>query len=149
MKKLVIATILAGAMGVASAADVTVRAGHNGATNQNSVGVAMGLVKSGPFGVEVGVDRSTSGADNLNRATLLATADVAKVWGTTVTAKFGGAYLDRSLGQSGVATLVGVGVSYPVTKTVSMVADYTYQYSETQVSDLNGGIASLGLRVSF
>jgi predicted porin len=150
MKKLIIAAMLATATGLASASDVTVRAGHNGMTNQNTLGVVVGLVKTGPLGLEVGADRSTSGAENVNRVSALLTADVAKVWGATLTAKAGGVYLDRSVNESGLAALVGVSAAYPLSKTLSAVADYTYQYAEgLRSSDLNGGIASVGLRITF
>jgi outer membrane autotransporter protein len=150
MKKLVIATILASTVGLAQAADVTVRTGHNGLTAQNYVGVAVGLAKSGPLGLEVGADRSTSGSQNVNRFSTAVTADVAKVFGATVTARLGGAYLDRATNQSGLAAMAGVGVAYPLSKTMAVVADYTYQYAgEASVSNLNGGITSVGLRVSF
>lgn len=150
MKKLVIAAILATATGLASATDVTVRSGHNGMTDQNNLGVTVGLVKSGPLGIEAGADRSTSGAENVNRFSAVVTADVAKVYGVAVTARAGGAYVDRSVGASGIAALVGVGVAYPLTKSMAAVADYTYQYAEGgRVADLNGGVTSVGLRISF
>lgn len=150
MKKLAIAAILATATGLASAADVTVRAGHNGMTDQNNLGVSVGVLKSGILGVELGADRSTTGDENVNRVSAVVTADVAKVYGVSVTARAGGAYLDRSVGSNGSAALLGVGFAYPLNKSVAAVADYTYQYSNgTRVSDLNGGITSVGLRISF
>ncbi len=150
MKKLIIAAVLASATGLASAADVTLSTGHNGSTNQNHVGISTTLAKSGPLGVQLGADRSTTGAENVNRFTAALTADVAKVWGTTLTARVGGAYLDRSVQDSGLAAIVGVGASYPLTKQLAAVADYSYQYSVTDKNtDLNGGIVSVGLRVTF
>jgi len=149
MKKLLIATILASATGLASAADVTLSTGHNTSTNQNMVGLSTTLAKSGPLGVVVGADRSTSGVENVNRVHAALTADVAKVWGTTVTARAGGVYLDRSVNNGGLAGVVGVSAAYPLTKSVSAVADYSYQYANDRNRDLNGNIVAVGLRVAF
>ena len=149
MKKLIIATVLASAAGFASAADVTLSTGHNTATNQNMIGLSTTLAKSGPLGVVVGADRSTSGAENVNRVHAALTADVAKVLGATVTARVGAAYLDRSINENGVVGVAGVSAAYPLTKQVSAVADYSYQYANDRSRDLNGGIVAVGLRVAF
>jgi outer membrane autotransporter protein len=149
MKKLLIATILASAAGFASAADVTLSTGHNTATNQNMVGLSTTLAKSGALGVVVGADRSTSGVESVNRAHAALTADVAKVWGATVTTRVGAAFVDRSVNENGVVGVVGVSATYPLTKSVSAVADYSYQYANDRNRDLNGSIVAVGLRVAF
>lgn len=147
MKKLILASMLATVTGLASAADVTLVTGRTGATDSNFVGVTTSVPLTGPWGVQLGLDRSTTGAVNTNRGTALLTADVAKVWGTTVTLKGGLSYVDRSTSESDFVGLTGVGVALPLDTKMSLVADYAYQYAHGQIPA--GNIASVGLRIKF
>jgi outer membrane autotransporter protein len=148
MKKLIIATVFATATSLSMAAEVGIRASHGTTTLDNSAGVTVGL-KKGSFGAELGLDRSTTRDTNLTRVTALGTYDVAKVFGATVVAKGGMSYLDRSNGASGTAMVAGVGLQYPLTKTVNATVDYSYQYNQSRVYDLNGPIVTAGIKVLF
>lgn len=147
MKKLIIAAALAASALSAQAYDITVRGGHSFGPDQNSAGVALGTQVFG-VGVQAGFDRTTSG-ELFNRYSLVAGYDVYKLWGATLTAKAGVAYLDRNELSDGGAALVGVGVSYPVAKGFSAVADYQYQKGQTRVSDLNGNLVTVGVKFNF
>jgi outer membrane autotransporter protein len=148
MKKLAIMAVLATSAMAASAMDVGVRGVHTGDATADMVGVTVGK-KFGAIGVEGAFDRSTRGDASVNRWSLLGSYDVAKVYGVAVAAKAGVAHVDPSAGSNGGALLVGVGASYPVTKKVSLVADYAYQRGQDRVSAFNGNNVSAGVKVSF
>jgi len=148
MKKLAIIAILATATGLASAADIGARFEHNSGNDTSGFGVTVGQ-KFGAVGVEAAVDRSAVASRDVNRYSLVGSYDLTKVYGVTVAAKAGVAFVD-ALGQKhGGALLGGVGVSYPVTKKISLVADYAYQQGQERVSEWNGNTVSAGLKYSF
>jgi len=148
MKKLAIIAILAAFAGAASAADIGLRGTHSEGTETNSAGIVIGQ-KFGALGAEAAFDRSTVGTNNVNRFSLLGTYDVVKLVGVTLTAKAGGAFVDPTVGVNGYAALVGVGASYPVTKSVSLVADYAYQKDQSRIRAFDGNTFSVGAKYSF
>jgi len=148
MKKLAIMTALVLAAASASALEVGVRGVHTGNDTADMVGVTVDQ-KFGKVGVEGAFDRSTRGVANVNRWSLVGSYDVAKVAGLTVSAKAGLAFVDPSVGENGYAALVGVGASYPLTKKVSLVADYAFQKGQTRVAGFNANNVSAGVKVSF
>jgi len=153
MKKLAIIAILATAAVAASATDLGLRVGRVAGAETSVVGVATEGVtlgqKFGTFGAEVAYDRALVGASSLSRYSLVGTYDVAKVAVATVTAKAGGVFIDPTVGANGYAALVGVGASYPLTKNVSLVADYAYQVGQDRVKLFNGNVVSIGTKYSF
>ncbi len=149
MKKLIALAALAVAAASASAVEVGVRGVHTPDASPDMVGVTVGQ-KFGKLGVEGAFDRSTRGAVNVNCWSVLGSYDVAKVGPVTVAAKAGAAFIDpANSGVNGYAALVGVGASYPVTKTVSLVADYAYQRGQDRVNVFNGNQVSAGVKVAF
>lgn len=148
MKKLFAMTAIALAATTASALEVGVRGVHTQESSPDMVGLTV-TKRVGVLNVEAAVDRSTRGAQNVNRWSLTGSHDVAKVAGVTLAAKAGVAYIDPSVSQNGVAALVGVGATYPLTKKVSLVADYAYQRAQYKVSDFSGNTVSTGIKVAF
>lgn len=145
--------VLAASVAAASAMDIGLRGGRIGGVDTtnvglNTVGVTLGQ-QFGKVGAEVAFDRSTVGSANLNRYSVVASYDVMKLVGFTFTGKAGAAYLNPSVGSDGYAALVGAGVSYPLTKQVSLVADYAYQAGQERVKYLNGNTVSVGAKYSF
>ena len=49
----------------------------------------------------------------------------------------------------GYAALVGAGVSYPLSKTVALTADYRYQAGQSKVSQFDGSTVAFGAKYSF
>jgi outer membrane autotransporter protein len=147
MKKLAIMAILATAAITASATDIGVRYVNNGNTLADSTGFTLGQ-KFGNVGAELAFDRSATGAKN-DRYSLLGSYDVTTVLGATVAAKAGASFVQPSVGESGYAAVVGAGVSYPLTKSVSAVADYSYQHGQDRVKEFNGNAVSVGVKFSF
>jgi len=44
---------------------------------------------------------------------------------------------------------VGVGASLPITKQVSLVADYAYKIGQQRVTEYSGNTVSIGAKYSF
>ena len=154
MKKVLLALALSlGLIGAASAVEVGVNGGVvTGGNDGGIAGVTVGE-KFGKFGVDAGFARGWQDVTTSDRWTLVGGYDVAKVAGITVTPKIGYAYLNNSSTTaanrtpSASAGLVGLGVSYPVTKQVSVTADYAYQFSSN--SNNTGNVITGGLKYKF
>ena len=152
MKKLAIAFATAMALAVTTANAVEV--GVNGSydfgspTERPGAGITIGE-KFGKFGVTAGFDRYTKTTDQ-DKYSLVGSYDVATIAKTTVAVKAGAAYLSNTGGVAdGYAALVGVGASYPITKAVSLTADYRYQAGQSRVNQFDGSTVALGAKYSF
>lgn len=148
MKKLAIVAVLALAAGAASAAEIGLRATHTPNRTTDSVGVTLGQ-KFGAVGAEVSVDRSTRDAFTVNKFGAAASYDVGTFAGVTVAPKIGVTFIDPSNSATGFAVAPGVVASYPLTKKVSLVADYSYAFGQKRVSIFNGNQVSVGAKYSF
>jgi opacity protein-like surface antigen len=128
MKKIIFATLLATAMGVAQAADVGVTAGRDnaGRKGDSTLGVSASLPVHGPFGVAVELDKRSE----LDRVGVLGTYEVAKVLGASVVAKAGLALVNPDRGGNLTLAQVGVGATLPLVDKLSLTADYRYQIGE-------------------
>lgn len=151
MKKIALATVLALAAGVASAVELGVTANRDYSQNQdrNGFGITVGQ-KFDKVGVTAGFERYTQNTNDLDRYSVVGGYDVAKIGGLTITPKVGVAYLNPQTTANGWQASVGAGVSYAVTKTVALTADYRYQTSlQNRVENFNGNVISGGVKVSF
>lgn len=151
MKKIVLTTLLAVATGVVSAAEIGVQGlrDYSGATDRNGFGVTLGQ-NYGKVSATAGFERYTKGTNDLDRYSLTAGYDVAKVGKLTITPKVGVAYLDPQTTNNGWAGTVGVGASYAINKTVALTADYRYQSAiQNRVDNFNGSTVSAGVKVRF
>ncbi len=146
MKKLAIIALLAVA-GAASAADLGLRYGHNAGTRSDATGVTFGTTV-GAFGAELSYDR-TNGVARNDRYALVGSYPLTKIGAATLSAKAGAAYIRPGVGQSGYAGVVGLGLAYPLTKTVSLTADYGYQSGQSRVNAFNGNLVTVGVKYSF
>ena len=150
MKKLAIASLLALAAVSASAVEVGVNGSYDfgGSNDRPGAGVTLGQ-KYGKFGVTAGFDRYTKGTDQ-DKYSLVGSYDVATIATATVAVKAGAAYISNTGNVAdGYAALVGAGVSYPLTKTVALTADYRYQAGQSKVNQFNGSTVALGAKYSF
>ena len=152
MKKSLFALLMV-ASGLASAVEVGINAGGVSGGNAGGLaGVTLGE-RFGKFNVDAGFARGWQQVTTVDRWTLVGGYDVTKVAGVTVTPKVGYAYLNNSATTasnntpSASAALVGVGLSYPVTKSVAATADYAYQFSGN--SNNIGNVVTAGLKYSF
>ena len=149
MKKTLLAAMLLSLAGAASALEVGVTAGtETSGSDKAFAGVTVGQ-KFGAAGVTGGFERTTVGVNSQNRWSLTGSYDVLKLGSATVAAKVGGVFLDNSAAVDGYALQVGVGVSYPLTKTVSLTGDYRYQVGQTRVNAFDGNAFTAGVKVAF
>jgi outer membrane autotransporter protein len=152
MKKSLFALLMV-VSGLASAYDVGVNGG--GVSGKNAGGIAGVTIGDhfGKFSVDAGLARGWQHNNTSDRWTLIGGYDLVKVAGITVTPKIGYAYLNNSSTQSynrtpsASAALIGVGASYPITKTVAATADYAYQASKNRNNE--GNVVTAGLKYSF
>jgi outer membrane autotransporter protein len=149
MKKLAIATLFALAAGTASAVDVGVVGGTD--VQHGTTVDSYGLTASqhfGPLSATVGVDRETN--SDTTKFSLLGGYDFYKFGSATVAAKVGVArVVNNEDDAKGYATLVGAGVTVPVSKHVGLTVDYRYQFGQAAIKDLNGSTVLVGAKYSF
>ena len=151
MKKIALATLLALAVGSASAIEVGVTAQRDYSQNQDRNGFGLTVGQNyGKISATAGFERYTQNANDTNRYSLVAGYDIAKFGDVTITPKIGVAYLDPTSTSNGWQGTVGVGASYAVTKTVALTADYRYQGAlQNRVDAFNGNVVTAGVKVSF
>jgi len=151
MKKIALATLLALAVGSASAVEigVTAQRDYSQTPDRNGFGITLGQ-KFDKVSVTGGFERYTQNTNDTNRYSLVGGYDVAKFGDVTITPKIGVAYIDPTTTQNGWQGSVGVGASYAVTKTVALTADYRYQTAlQSRVDNFNGNVISAGIKVGF
>ena len=149
MKKILFATLATMAIS-ASATEVGVNGlrDYSGATDRTGYGVTVGE-KFGKFGAEVGFNRFTTGSNDQDRYSLVASYDVTKVGPVTLAVKGGVAYLSNQTSSNGYALTAGVGASVPVYKDLSATVDYRRQEGQNRVSAFDGNQIAVGLKYSF
>ena len=150
MKKLAIASVLALAAFSASAVEVGVNGSYDfgSPTERPGAGITIGQ-KFGKMGVTAGFDRYTKTTDQ-DKYSLVGSYDVATIAKTTVAVKAGAVYLANTGNVAdGYAAVVGAGVSYPITKTVALTADYRYQAGQSRVNQFDGSTVAFGAKYSF
>jgi opacity protein-like surface antigen len=151
MRKFAIASILALAAASASALELGVVATRGDTTGdtRNYAGVTLGQ-SFGKLNATAGFERSTVGG-NQNRWSLIGGYDIAKMGVFTITPKVGYAYLDNQAPgvDNGSAATVGLGVSVPVAKKVTVGLDYAYQKGQDRVSQFDGNRVSVSAKYAF
>ena len=145
-KKIAMAAALVAVVGTASAVEVGVVGG--GATGSNDGGLAGVTVgqKWGRVGVTAGYSQAWLKQGDQNRWTLTGSYDVYQSQSVIVAGKLGYAYLNQNQNE-GSAGLVGLGVEVPLTKSVSLTADYAYQFAQNSYN--NGNILTGGVKYRF
>jgi outer membrane autotransporter protein len=147
MKKMILVAALMAAFS-AQAVELGINASRDTANSDRSgYGLTVGQ-KFDKVGITAGFDKYTTGTE-LSKYTLVGSYDVTKVGAATIAVKGGVAYLDQKNTTDGYAALVGVGVSYPLSKQVALTADYRYQAGQSRVSSLDGGTIAAGLKYAF
>jgi opacity protein-like surface antigen len=129
-------------------------------TDRTEYGITVGE-KFGRVGITAGFARSNGGTpitiptdgpykDQVqDRYSLVAGYDVAKLSTVTVTPKLGVAYLNNARDTDGYAMTVGIGASMPITKHISLTADYARQYGQDRVNQFNGDRVTAGVTYRF
>ena len=148
MKKIALATLIAVSLS-ASALEVGINGVESTAgANRYGAGVTVGQ-KMGDIGVTAGVSRLVREANDQTRLSLVADKQVFAAGPIGVTGRVGVAYLDNRTGNDGLAATLGMGVSMPVTKQLSVGVSVDHQYGQNRVSQFNGNIVTAGVKVGF
>lgn len=148
MKKIVFASILALAAFSASALEIGVTGTRDYAgNNRTASGVTVGTSVAG-FGVTGGFE-NTQRAENQNRLSLVADKQITKIGPVAMTGRVGVAYLDNTTSKDGYAMSVGVGASYPLTKSTALTLAVDHQYGQNRVSQFDGNRVTFGVKTSF
>lgn len=143
MKKIVISSVLALAAVTSFAADVSVSAVRDYNTGTNGVRVEASI----PMGLKASV---TTLDELATRVAVGKEFALTKVGPVALSASVAGVYQDSHKGaEDGFGLTFGVGASYPVTKTVAVVASVERFVGQDRVSQFNGNAASVGLNVKF
>ena len=149
MKKIALATLLAVAVGSASAVEIGLTTQRDYSQDRNGFGITLGQ-QFDKVSVTGGFERYTQGSNDMNRYSLVGGYDIAKVGDLTITPKIGVAFIDPTTTSSGWQGSVGVGASYAIAKNVAITADYRYQTDlQTRVDNFNGNVISAGVKVGF
>ena len=148
MKKIAIATLIALAATAASALEVGVVSNRDTSNDRDAAGVTVGQ-KFGRMSATAGFERASKSANDQDRWSLVGGYDLTKFGPATVTAKAGAAYLNNQTGADGYALVAGVGVSVPVTKSISATVDVTRQAGQERVKAHDGNRVAVGLKYSF
>jgi len=149
MKKSLFALLMV-ASSIAFAADVGIYAGRNDGSKQDLAGVSLGQ-SFGKFGIQATADRSTSNKVDVNRYTASVSYDVVKLGPVQTNVRAGVAFIDpqSAKASNGGAGFAGIGVAYPVTAKVNLVADYAYQKGNNITKAYDGNIVTAGIKYSF
>ena len=148
MKKIALAALAAVSIS-ASALEVGINGVESTAgTNRYGAGVTIGQ-KMGDLGITAGVSRFTREANDQTRWSLVADKQLFAAGPVGVAGRAGVAYLDNKTGNDGLAATLGVGVSMPVTKQLSVGVSVDHQYGQNRVSQFNGNIVTAGVKVGF
>jgi outer membrane autotransporter protein len=149
MKKIVLLAALLSAFGIAQAVELGVTGGRDYAQpHSNDYGITLGQ-KFGKFGVTAEYDDVKHVGVKENRYGLLGGYDLYTFKGNTLTAKFGGEYISSRGLTSGYAGVVGAGLTFPISKSVALTADYRYQQAQKRIDTYTGNNVSAGIKVSF
>jgi len=149
MKKIAIASLIALVATAASALEVGVTSSRDfAATDRNAAGVTLSQ-QAGAVKVTLGAERTTVGANDQNRYSLVAGYNVVKVGPATVAAKAGGVYVANQTGNDGYAAVVGAGVSVPVSKQVAVGVDVVRQMGQDRIASSDGNRVTAGVSFRF
>lgn len=137
MKKIAMIALIAIA-GAASAADVTV----SGIVDHKDSFRVSTEVK--------GITVSATHVDKtLNRYAVGKDITLTKVGPVSLAATGAVVYQDSAVGENGYGLTVGAKATYPVTKTVSVVAGVERFTGQSRISAYNGNVVTVGLNVKF
>lgn len=149
MKKFVIASTIALAATAASALEVGVTTSREyAAADRNAVGVTVGQT-FGKLSATVGAERTTVGANDQNRFSVVGGYDLVKLGPVAVAAKVGGVYLNNQTGEDGYAAVAGVGASVGLAKNLAATVDVARQVGQDRVSGFDGNRVTAGVKFSF
>jgi|688.fasta_scaffold136517_2 hypothetical protein len=148
MKKSLIGLALLASVTTASALDFGV--GYNRNITNDVDGYGLSASQSwGNVSLTAAVDRFEVGNKVSDHVTVVAGYTVAKVWGIAIEGQVGATYIQSDTAKDGLTSVVGVGASMPLTKSLALVADARRTIGFDDMKVHNGTGLGLGIRYSF
>jgi hypothetical protein len=148
MKKSLIGLALLTSVTAASALDFGVGYSRNITDDVDGFGLSASQ-SWGNVSLTAAVDRFEVGSKVSDHVTVLAGYTVAKVWGVTIEGQAGVAYIQSDTLNDGLTSVIGIGASMPLTKSLSLVADARRTVGIEDMKVHNGTGLGLGIRYSF
>ena len=149
MKKSILAAALVLAATSALAGSIQVEGGRAYAGTDKNVGrieyatpTVLGLTG------KIAYDRTLNKGARAETASAVAAKDIVKVGDVTVSVLGGAAYA-RAGNAKGLGLVYGVGASYPLTKSVDLVADVRQFRGQDRIQKLDGNTVAAGVSVKF
>lgn len=145
MKKSFIFAALFATIFSAHAASVQVEGGRGSNANVGYVALSEKVLG---IDTQVGYQNQLSKGPRTDSISVGVAPTIATVANTTISAYFGGQY-GRAGKAEGFGVTYGVGVAYPITKQVDVIADFRRTEAQSRVKAQTGNTAYAGVSVKF
>jgi hypothetical protein len=150
MKKTLIASLFALAASTSMAAELGLTVGRDYATDRNSFGFGLTVpTKINKLSVTGSVERTFAEGSDQDRWSIVGNYDAYTYKGVTVQVKAGGAYLSNHEATNGYAAVAGLGLSMPLSKTVTATVDVMHQHGQDRVTQFDGNRVTAGVKFKF
>ena len=148
MKKLFAIALTTLSIGTASAVEVGVGYARDISNDVNGVGISLGE-SWGKFSLAAAAERFDVVGGNQDQVSLVAGYQVLKVMGVAVEAQFGATYITSNVAKDGLTSVVGLGTSVPLTKSISVTNEIRRNIGTGNMKVHDGTTVGVGLRYNF
>ena len=148
MKKTLIALSTVLAMSSASALDLGVGYTRNVSNDVNGYGLSLGQSWN-RFSLTASANRFDITGGDHDEVSLIAGYQLVKAMNLSVEGQLGATYVTSDRAKDGLVSVVGVGASMPLTKTVAITTNLRRNIGIDTMKVHNGTTAGLGVRYSF
>jgi len=148
MKKLLATALTTLSIGTASAVEVGVGYARDISNDVNGVGISVGESWN-KFSLTASAERFDVVGGNQDQVSLVAGYQVLKVMGVAVEAQFGASYITSDVAKDGLTSVVGLGTSVPLTKSISITNDIRRNIGTGDMKVHNGTTVGVGVKYSF
>ena len=139
MKKIIMATLFTTTAFAASAVEVSAVRDYNLEANGYRVATSVSGIDLSATRVDAGYSRYAVGK----------TFDLTKVGKVGVSANVAGVYQDTIGGTNGYGVTAGLKATFPITKSIDVVAGVERFAGQDRISQFNGTTGTIGLNVKF
>jgi hypothetical protein len=148
MKKTLITLACLSSMASASALEFGVGYGRNVSNSLN--GAAISVSENWQkFNLTASAERFDVVGGNHDQVSLVAGYRVLEIMGGSVSAQFGATYITSDVAKDGLTSVVGLGTSVPLTKSISVTNDIRRNIGTGDMKVHDGTIVSVGVKYAF
>jgi hypothetical protein len=148
MKKTLIGLSLLASVASASAVEVGVGYARDISNDVNGVGISVGQSLN-KFSLTASAERFDVVSGNQDQVSLVAGYQVLKVMGVAVEAQFGATYITSDVAKDGLTSVVGLGTSVPLTKSISVTNDIRRNIGTGDMKVHDGTTVGVGVKYTF